>query len=77
MSLLLKGARRLSELVIDTDKDWATSGITNVKELAATMAKGDILFSGGTHLIKLPSGPIGACLTTHDFGADPSWTYPP
>lgn len=52
-------------------------GITTVKQLAAAMAKGDLLFSDGVRLVKLTSDSIGKCLTTHDFGFDPSWTYPP
>jgi hypothetical protein len=52
-------------------------GITSLKELAAAMIKGDILFSDGAILARRASGPIGSILTTHDVGADPTWTYPP
>lgn len=52
-------------------------GITNLKELAAGMAKGDIVYFDGTRLVKLIPGTIGQELTAHDFGADPTFTYPP
>jgi len=68
-------ARKLSELEIDSDKDWLGFGITNVKELAASMTKGDILFFDGVKLVKLSPGPIGTMLTTHGFGSEPTWSY--
>lgn len=37
------GITKLSELIIDADKDWATFGIFNVKELAAGQAIGSVL----------------------------------
>jgi hypothetical protein len=52
-------------------------GITSLKELAAAMIKGDMLFSNGATLAKIAAGSIGSILTTHDVGADPTWTYPP
>lgn len=76
-ALLLKPTSRLSQITIDQDKDWAVMGITNLKELGAAMAKGDILFFDGTRLVRLPPSSIGSILTTHDFGNDPDWTYPP
>ena len=38
----------LSQLKINIDKDWLALGITNVKELAPGMARGDILFFDAT-----------------------------
>lgn len=70
-----RAAKKLSELEIDTDKDWGGFGITNVKELAASMARGDILFFDGARLAKLAPDSIGTMLTTHDFGNDPTWSY--
>lgn len=70
-----KVAKKLSELEIDADKDWNGFGITNVKELAASMTKGDTLFFDGVKLGKLSPGPIGTMLTTHDLGNDPTWSY--
>jgi hypothetical protein len=52
-------------------------GITSLKELAAAMIKGDMLFSDGAKLARRASGSIGSIFTTHDVGADPTWTYPP
>jgi hypothetical protein len=62
---------------IDADKPWEAYGITNLKELATSMQKGDILFMDGTRLAKSSPSSIGSILTTHDFGNDPTWTYPP
>lgn len=55
MSLLVKGGiTKLSELEIDADKDWLAQGITNIKEIAASMAKGDLAVRGNTVLVKFP-----------------------
>jgi len=70
-------ANKLSEIEIDCDKPWAGMGITNLKELATAMTKGDMLFSDGTRLIKISPGSIGSILTTHDLGNNPTWEYPP
>jgi hypothetical protein len=66
---------KLSEYEINADKDWQDFGITNVQQLAAGMAKGDMLFFDGTRLVKITPGPIGSMLTTHDMGNDPYWSY--
>jgi len=52
-------------------------GMTNVKELAAGMVKGDVLFCNGTILAKLSPGSIGTEVMSHDWGADPTFEYPP
>ncbi len=44
MSLLVKGTTKLSRLEIDADKDWGGYGITNLKQVAAGMGKGDIIY---------------------------------
>jgi len=66
---------KLSEYEIDADKSWEAFGITNLKELAGGMTKGDMLFYDGTRLVKITPGPIGTMLTTHDMGNDPTWSY--
>ncbi len=70
-------ARKLSQLVIDSDKHWQAFGMTNVKEIAEGMTKGDIAFHDGTRLQRLSPGSIGTTLTTHDFGNDPTWSFAP
>jgi hypothetical protein len=64
-------------LVVDADKDWQGHGLVNVKEVAAGMEKGDMVFHDGERMAKLASGPIGSMLTTHDFGHNPTWSYAP
>ena len=75
--LLVKGGiTKLSELEIDTDKDWNSKGIFNLKELDAGMGKGDIVYHNGTRLAKLSPGTIGDELTSRDpFGI--GWEAPP
>ena len=70
-----RSVKKLSELEIDADKNWKEKGITNIEELAALMARGDMLFFDGTRLTKITPGPIGTMLTTHEFGNDPTWSY--
>ena len=80
MSLLIKGGgiTKLSELTIDADKNWAAMGISNIKELAAAMQKGDFLYKGpGGILVKLSPGPIGDELTSQGLGHDIWWQPPP
>jgi len=68
-------ASKLSEVDIDVDKDWQAFGITNLKQLAEGMVKGDVLYSDGTRLVRLASSSIGSMLTTHDMQHDPTWSY--
>ncbi len=70
-----KPATKLSQLVIDLDKDWAGFGLTNVKEIAAGMARGDMAFCDGSRLEKLSPGSVGTMLTAHDPGNDPTWSF--
>ena len=85
MGLLLPGAScllafpasKISELEIDVDKDWLVFGITNLKEVTAGMAKGDVPYFNGTIMAGSSPGTIGSVLTSHDFGNDPTWEYPP
>ncbi len=74
-AIYIKPALRLSQLIIDTDKDWEGKGITKLKQVAEGMARGDTAFFDGTKLIRIIPGSIGSMLTTHDFGNDPTWSY--
>ncbi|MBA7478563.1 hypothetical protein ES707_13990 [subsurface metagenome] len=74
MSLLVKGGiTKLSELEIDADKDWLAQGITNIKEIAASMAKGDLAVRGNTVLVKFPPSSIGLVLTSAGPGHMLTW----
>ena len=57
------GITKLSELQIDADKDWQGYGVTNLKELASGMQRGDVVRSDGVKLVKLSPGTIGNELT--------------
>jgi len=75
MSLLIQGGiTRLSELNIDADKDWQAMGISNIKELALAMDKGDMLFFDGAGVVLITPGAAGTRLTTQGVGADPTWS---
>ena len=70
-----KVVSKLSELVIDADKLWSEKGLTNVKEIAEGMVKGDMVFSDGVKLVRITPGSIGTMLTCHDLGNDLTWSY--
>ena len=55
MSLLTKGGgiSKLSELEIDTSKDWQGKEISNLKAIASGMSQGDIVFRGNSVLERL------------------------
>jgi hypothetical protein len=81
MSLELKGGiDRLSLLIIDADKPWedggVAMGISNVKEVALGMARGDIIFRGAAGIETLTPGNIGEQLETQGAGHDPRWHLP-
>jgi hypothetical protein len=71
------GITKLSQLMIDIDKDWQGYGITNLKELAAGMTKGDLLVQDGSVLIKVSPGNMGDEFTSGGPGNIPSWEPPP
>lgn len=52
-------------------------GISQLKQLAAGMAKGDMLYSDGTILAKISPSSIGTNLIAQDPGNPPVWGYPP
>jgi len=69
MSLLLKGGiTKLSELEIDTDKDWQSRGITNLGGVAAGMAIGHVIQRNGGKLQTLAPGPAHTVLTSEGPG---------
>lgn len=76
--LLVKaGITRLSQLQIDVDKDWDGYGITNLRELAAGMARGDVLVHNGSILVKVSPGSAGHEFTSGGPGNTPDWKTPP
>jgi hypothetical protein len=52
-------------------------GITNLKELALGMTKGDLFVHNGTILARISPGAIGSELMSHDFGFMLTWEFPP
>jgi hypothetical protein len=75
MSLLIlaKGISRLSELEIDTDKDWGQFGIFNLKEVALNMGTGDLAVHDGQCMVRFPPGAINMVLTSQGPGKMPTW----
>lgn len=75
MSLLLKGVARLSQLEIDTDKDWQTREIANLRAIAANMAHGDVIFRGGSIMERLTAdaGKGYNFLRSRGHGLSPVW----
>lgn len=53
MSLLTKGVSKLSQIEIDTDKDWHGKAISNLQAIAAAMSQGDVNFRGASVVEKL------------------------
>lgn len=78
MSLLIKaGIGKLSELAIDVDKNWQVRGITNLKEVASSMHKGDLPVRSDFVLVRLVPGPAGTILTSAGPGNIPAWMPAP
>ena len=74
MSLLLKGGiSKLSELEIDTDKNWQSRGITNLGGVAAGMAVGHVVQQNGSILQTLSPGPAHTVLTSEGTGHLVAW----
>lgn len=63
----------LSELEVDTDKDWKGYGITNIKELTSGMAQGAIVHRGTTVLENLPAGTADQFLQTRGSARSLWW----
>ncbi len=68
------GITKLSELIIDADKDWSGKGISNIKEVATAMVHGDVPFRGSTSMSRLPPAAAGNFLQTCGPGRDPWWS---
>jgi len=78
MSVLTKGGiTRLSELIVDADKNWQAFGISNLKELALGMARGDFAVRGDAVLQRLQPSTIGYILTSAGLLHIPSWQPAP
>jgi len=69
------GITRLSELIIDADKDWQAMGIEELESVAAGMTPGDLAMSNGIILAALNPGPTGSMLFSQGPGADLIWSY--
>jgi len=69
------GITKLSELGIDVDKDWQKKGITNLKEIAASMEQGAVAFRGSQVMEKLaPDAGAGYnFLRSRGLGLAPEW----
>ncbi len=70
-----KGIRNLSQLIIDADKDWVAMGISNLKEIALGMARGDMAYHDGSIISKLSPSTIGMQLLSAGPGKAPGWGY--
>ena len=75
MSLLVRGITKLSQLEIDTDKDWQAKGMTNLKAVAEAMGHGDIAFRGASIMEKLTAdaGKGYNFLRSRGPGLSPVW----
>lgn len=67
------GVDRLSQLIIDADKDWQTKGITNIKQVAALMSRGDLVVRDNSILVRIQAGPLNYVLTSTGPGKKPVW----
>jgi len=70
------GITRLSELIINADKDWQAMGISNLKEVALGMARGDLAVRNTDILVRLIPGNIGYVLTSAGPLHIPAWAPP-
>ena len=70
------GITKLSELEIDSDKDWNGKTILNISGAAAGAQKGSLLVHNGSVLVSVIPGSIGHELTDAGPGDMPSWKEP-
>ncbi|MDD5510854.1 MAG: hypothetical protein PHI12_08590 [Dehalococcoidales bacterium] len=77
MSLEIKsgGVTAISGLTIDADKGWAAKGISNIKEVVAGMAEGDMIYHDGTRIVKITPGVINSELITKGPTWPPIWGF--
>jgi hypothetical protein len=75
MSLLLKGVIKLSQLKVDSGKNWEAKEITNLRSVAEAMAYGDIAFRGASVMEKLiaDAGKGYSFLRSRGPGLTPVW----
>jgi len=75
MSYYVKGGgiTKLSQLLIDADKNWAGMGISQIKEVVAGMVIGDIAQHDGVRLAKLSPGVASYVLTSEGPGNLVTW----
>lgn len=52
MSLLIKGLTKLSQLIIDADKDWNGKSVTNMNQISV----GDVVFANNWRLTETKDG---------------------
>ncbi|RKY44103.1 MAG: hypothetical protein DRP81_06050 [Candidatus Omnitrophota bacterium] len=79
-SFTKSGIRNLSELNIDTDKNWKHYKIYNLKSVVQTPAQGRLFVQwqdveGNTEIIQLPSGEYGQVLVSGGPGAKPFFDW--
>jgi len=67
----------ISQVYIDADKDWEAMGISNLKEVALGMTKGDFGVRGNSVLVRLQPGPITYVLVSAGPGHIPVWMPAP
>lgn len=67
------GIDRISQLIIDADKDWQTRGITNIKQVAALMSRGDLIVRNDSILARIQAGPLSYVLTSRGPGKKATW----
>ncbi|HUT67833.1 MAG TPA: hypothetical protein VMW86_04700 [Dehalococcoidales bacterium] len=70
------GITRLSQLIIDADKNWQAMGISNLKEVALGMTRGDLAVRNTHVLARLVPGSIGYVLTSAGPLHIPAWAPP-
>jgi hypothetical protein len=69
------GITKLSQLTIDADKAWAAMGISNIKEVVAGMAEGDMIYHDGTKIVKITPGAASTELITKGPTHPPEWGF--
>jgi hypothetical protein len=76
MSLLIavKGITAISQIEIDSDKDWNGKEISNIQAIIAGMQQGDLVYYGGSALARLPAASSGQNLQCQGSGRNPKWS---
>lgn len=71
------GITKLSELIIDADKDWGGHGISEIKEIAAGSTRGCLYQRNGGVMVKIAPTNHGDELTSQGPGNAIAWLAPP